>query len=159
MPGSEQDTLPRTLEDALDRILRGLSDEDRAWVASTSESDLILFHHGWGTGIRNSFGLCGRNTALLSDCGSADMHADDASGVIIQAVWNKLHGLPIGNARLVSQSTSDEMLNEARNLGPESFYRRFYAGRRDQGTYKIMRHLFQLNYQQFLDIIAKVCNT
>jgi len=52
------------------------------------EEQLIRFHHGWGTGIRNEFGLWKGNKELLADCHAE--HPDDASMVIIQAVWERL---------------------------------------------------------------------
>jgi hypothetical protein len=58
-------------------------------VRGTPRGDLIRFHHGWGTGIRNAFGLWGGNRALLDSCGGG--HPDDASMVIIEAVWKHLH--------------------------------------------------------------------
>ena len=82
---------PRTVDEAVDRILWTLPDEDRELVKNTPEKALIQFHHGWGTGIRNSFGLWAGNTELLKSCGSEDMHPDSASMVIIRAVWQRLH--------------------------------------------------------------------
>jgi hypothetical protein len=61
---------------------------DKARLRDTKKEDLILFHHGWGTGIRNGFGLWGDNTNLMTDCRA--QHPDDASMVIIEAVWQSL---------------------------------------------------------------------
>ncbi|MBY0461171.1 MAG: hypothetical protein K2V38_27935 [Gemmataceae bacterium] len=80
--------LPKTLDEAVVHLLSVLSDESKARVRGTLERDLILFHHGWGTGIRNDLGLWGRNPELLASCGSP--HPDDASMVIIRAVWRAL---------------------------------------------------------------------
>lgn len=54
------------------------------------ENDLILSHAGTGMGIRNSFGLWADNKELLYDCGGGFIHTDDASSVIIGALWEKL---------------------------------------------------------------------
>lgn len=71
-------------------------------VRSTPKDELILFHHGWGTGIRNAFGLWKGNAALMRSCaearggrtgagtGAAFLHPDSASMVIIEAVWLRL---------------------------------------------------------------------
>ena len=95
------DELPRTLEAAVSILLAGLSNQGRTAVESTPESDLIRrFHHGWGTGIRNAFGLWAGNRALLDSCcalGTYGPHPDEASSVIIKGVWNRLHGLPQQN--------------------------------------------------------------
>lgn len=80
--------LPKTVEEAVDHILAKMKDEDKSLVRRTPQTDLIRFHHGWGTGIRNSFGLWGRNPELLEACGGG--HPDDASMVIIEAVWERL---------------------------------------------------------------------
>ncbi len=89
----EASALPLTLEAAVDEIVSSLSEEDKKTVKDTSFDDLILYHHGWGTGIRNSFGLWGGNTELLkSACGSEDCHPDSASMEIIYGVWNILNG-------------------------------------------------------------------
>lgn len=79
---------PRTVEQAVDMILERLPREDRERVKGTPREDLIMFHHGWGTGIRNEFGLWRGNDALLADCGGG--HPDDCSMVIIEAAWERL---------------------------------------------------------------------
>ena len=80
--------LPTTVKEAVARILGDMTDEDKETVRNTKENDLIMFHHGWGTGIRNSLGLWGRNDALLKDAGKT--HPDDVSMIIIRAVWQAL---------------------------------------------------------------------
>ena len=76
------------VKEAVKYILDGMSDKDKDTVRKTKKNKLIFYHHGWGTGIRNSLGLWGTNEALLKDTGKA--HPDDASMVIIEAVWEKL---------------------------------------------------------------------
>jgi hypothetical protein len=65
-----------------------LDDPDKAHVRDTKKEDLISFHHGWGTEIRNNFGLWRGNTNLLADCRAEE--PDGASMVIIEAVWQRL---------------------------------------------------------------------
>src|SRR4030095_10902693 len=72
---------PKTVDEAVGRLLGDLNEVDKARVRATRKEDLILFHHGWGTGIRNEFGLWRGNTNLMADC-HAD-HPDGASMVII----------------------------------------------------------------------------
>lgn len=79
---------PKTVEEAAQRILETMSEEDRKRVRETHRQDLIRFHHGWGSGIRNAFGLWQGNTALLESSGC--VHPDDCSMVIIERVWEKL---------------------------------------------------------------------
>ncbi len=65
--------------------------EDKETVKNTPEEHLIMFHHGWGTDIRNDFGLWSDNEELLKSCGAEWMDADSASAIIIEAVWKRLH--------------------------------------------------------------------
>jgi hypothetical protein len=85
---AERAAWPKTVDGAVTRLISGMSDEDKARVRDTKKEDLILFHHGWGTGIRNEFGLWRGNTNLMADCHTEV--PDDASMVIIQAVWQRL---------------------------------------------------------------------
>lgn len=84
----EKKTWPKTADEAVTRILSTMPEKDRKIVRETSKDDLIQFHHGWGTGIRNSFGLWRGNTALQED--TKKKHPDAASMVIIEAVWARL---------------------------------------------------------------------
>ena len=76
-----------TLQEAVDTVISDMNGEDKELVRETAEGDLINFHHGWGMGIRNAFGLW-HNAELLKSCGCDD--ADDASMVIIKSVWKTL---------------------------------------------------------------------
>jgi hypothetical protein len=84
----EKKNWPKTVDEAVTRIVSQLSEEDKKIVRDTPKEDLIQFHHGWGTGIRNSFGLWRGNRALMEDCKAK--HPDSASMVIIRAVWDRL---------------------------------------------------------------------
>ena len=71
-------------------LLLRLSDANADNVCNTAEADLGILDLSLGTAIRNEFGLWEANTALLAACGSPDMHPDDASQVIIRALWEVL---------------------------------------------------------------------
>ena len=75
------------LEKIVEDIIKDMSEADKANVANTPEDELIMFHHGWGTGIRNSYNLH-RNHALVRSLGAE--HPDDASMIIIKAIWQVL---------------------------------------------------------------------
>ena len=82
---------PKTLDAAVIEIVSLLSDEGKKTVRETRKRDLIRFHHGWGTGIRNEFGLWRGNRELLeSACGGKPCHPDNASMIIIESVWKAL---------------------------------------------------------------------
>ncbi len=78
--------MPDTLDEAVAILLKGMSPDDLASLAAIAEEDLIMYHHGWGTGIRNAFGLW-HNRALVESCGCED--PDDASMVIIRGAWKE----------------------------------------------------------------------
>jgi hypothetical protein len=80
--------LPQTLEQAVDRLLDSLEPEVARQIAGTAREELIGYHFSLGQYIRNAFGLWGENAALLDACGTED--ADDAAGVIIEALWTRL---------------------------------------------------------------------
>ncbi len=82
------ETWPRTVEQAVAVLLPGLDEAAREKIRGTPRGDLIIFHHGWGTGIRNELGLWRGNDDLLRACG--EKHPDGASMVIIEAVWDAL---------------------------------------------------------------------
>ncbi len=87
-----QEQWPHTVDEAVDLLLAKLSDADREKFKHTSESDLMIYHHGFGTYIRNQFGLWKGNKGLLKSCGGEGLHPDGASTVIINALWERLNG-------------------------------------------------------------------
>ncbi|WP_281015910.1 DUF6794 domain-containing protein [Methylocaldum szegediense] len=92
--------LPRTLNEAVDRLAFMLSQAEKEEIAALIEGDLIDLHFGLGMRIRNEFGLWHDNRDLLMDCqrikygDAADsclsMDPDDASGLIIRVLWARL---------------------------------------------------------------------
>jgi hypothetical protein len=63
---------PRSVDQAVDLLLAELSTESKQKLRSTPRDELIMYHHGFGTGIRNDFGLWANNDELLRDCGLRD---------------------------------------------------------------------------------------
>jgi len=80
---------PKTLDEAVDRLMTVLDDEHKLFIADMLEDDLIDLHFSLGTDIRNSFGLHNENSPLLKSVGLF-VHPDDTSMVIIHALWEKL---------------------------------------------------------------------
>ena len=90
-PDAQPEALPSSVDAVVAELVAGLSAEDKQTLRSTPAEELILYHHGWGTGIRNHYQLWGGNEALLRDaCGGELCHPDDASMVIIERVWQAL---------------------------------------------------------------------
>jgi hypothetical protein len=87
---------PRSLNEAVERLLTVLSEDSKRVVRGTAESDLIRFHFPWGQGIRNDYGMWRGNRELLESCGGG--HPDDASMVIIRTVWRRLQDAEPGDA-------------------------------------------------------------
>ena len=83
---------PRTVEEAVDRLLSSMSEEDKQSLKNTPKKDLIMFHFGLGQYIRNEFGLWQGNTELLKSCEKESffVHPDEFSSIIIEALWKKL---------------------------------------------------------------------
>jgi hypothetical protein len=84
------DKWPTTVEAAVTDIIAGLSAEDKEAVRESKRDDLIMFHHGWGTGIRNHYGLWRGNDRLIESACGKPCHPDDASMIIIERVWEAL---------------------------------------------------------------------
>jgi hypothetical protein len=101
---------PKTVAEAVDRLLdKELTEENIEKIRHMKKAELIDLHFGLGMWVRNNFGLLQGNNGLLEDCakyaqahagsdpelrsltGRGDqMHEDDASGVIIKALWERL---------------------------------------------------------------------
>lgn len=85
------DEWPVTVDAAVVDIVAGLKEEDKETLRNTKREELIRYHHGWGTGIRNHYGLWRGNEELIkSACDGNLCHPDDASMVIIEKVWETL---------------------------------------------------------------------
>ena len=80
---------PKTVPDAVNRLMTVLNDEQKVIIATMQEGELIGLHFSLGTDILYSFNLHDQNSLLLKSCGSF-VHPDDASGVIITKLWERL---------------------------------------------------------------------
>jgi hypothetical protein len=79
---------PRTFEDAVDRLVAGLEPVERQRLASMTEANLTELHFTFGMWIRNAW--LWTNPTLVAACGADD--PDDASGVLIRALWRRVRG-------------------------------------------------------------------
>ena len=78
---------PETVDQAVGVLLGLLPDGEKAKIAAMSQ-DLVALHLGLGMWIRNNLGLWSENSALLESARA--QNADDASVVIIEALWRWL---------------------------------------------------------------------
>jgi hypothetical protein len=78
---------PVTIPEAIERLLLVLSPEDKLAIAAMLEEDLYDLHFTLGLAIRNAW-LNQVDSFLRAACGT--YHPDDASHVIIGALWRTL---------------------------------------------------------------------
>jgi hypothetical protein len=94
-PFLKEDEWPRTCDEAVAWVVNHLDADSTEIVRRTPRDELIKFHHGWGTGIRNNFGLWRGNRELLESClalePGAQYHSDSVSMIIIERTWDRLH--------------------------------------------------------------------
>ncbi len=100
----DRKTWPKTIDEAVDKILEELRPDEIETIKKVEEAkDMVYFHHGFGTTIRNSFGLWAGNKELLLECRKIQkeqdkdefpvkdsgfiIHPDNASTIIMQALW------------------------------------------------------------------------
>ena len=78
---------PLTVDEAVERLLFALKDEDKLAIAAMEEEYLYDLHFTLGLAIRNAW-LHKPESQLLASCGTS--HPDDASSIIIGALWRTL---------------------------------------------------------------------
>lgn len=90
-PVVSDDRWPQTCDAAFSNLIEPLADADKQTLAGHDQGEIILPHDGFGTGIKNRFGLWAGNTALIEDCaGDPDAHPDTASAIIINELVQRL---------------------------------------------------------------------
>lgn len=83
---------PRTVQEAVQRLIDTLPEEQKVAIGGMAEEDLIDLHFGLGLHIRNEFGLHAGNEVLRSDVTPSAFYADadEVSTAIIAALWQAL---------------------------------------------------------------------
>lgn len=98
MTETEAKNFPATVTEAVKMLLSDLPLETKHQIENSSEEGLFDFHFELGVGSRNKYGLWEKNSKLLEDCekysGNPGLHVDDASGIIIKALWERLQEYP-----------------------------------------------------------------
>lgn len=94
--------LPKTVDEAVDRLISELTLKDKSKIAKMGKGDLSAFPLTMGQYIREQFDLWGGNEELMESCcalwGEDSLHEETASLVIIEALWEELrrtHGLRV----------------------------------------------------------------
>jgi hypothetical protein len=88
-----------------------LSAEDKETVRQNAKSDLILYHHGWGMGIRNGFCLWkgGALQTWFMDRGVS--HPDSMSMILIELYWAELNECRPDIKNIVQQRLNNDLYN------------------------------------------------
>ncbi len=85
---------PRTVNEAVDRLLSHMPLKDKITVANMSHDELPNLHLTLGGYILNTFGLLSGNWELMKSCRAKSenslQHEEDAIGIILDALWEKL---------------------------------------------------------------------
>ena len=85
---------PKTVEEAINSLIKGLSLKDKATIAYMKESELSTLHSNLGKYIRHQFGLWTGNDDLMKSCcliaARINVDQDEASSIIIKELWKRL---------------------------------------------------------------------
>jgi uncharacterized protein YfeS len=91
---SDDHPYPKTVAEAVELLHTDMSLHEEFMLAYMDEVDLNDLHMSLGPDIREDFGLWAGNEALMESCRSVsekeDLHVDDASMVIIKALWERV---------------------------------------------------------------------
>jgi tetratricopeptide (TPR) repeat protein len=97
----ESERIPKTLDEAVDLLMEGLTDEDRKIINNLGDDYAALVHRGAGMGMRNSWGLWGDSPLKRYFIRLGIFHADNMSGIISVAFSRRVRGKPIELNQLV----------------------------------------------------------
>lgn len=64
------------------------ANDQKMFLSLPKDTVSAMLHHGFGTALRNEFGLWAGNDKLMKSCGKE--HPDDCSGVIIEKLWESI---------------------------------------------------------------------
>ena len=104
---------PRTLDEALVTLERGVSSDTRAMMRSWAEDKTNDLHFGLGRWIRDNW-LLGPLYQDLRKLGL--QHGDDMSAVILTSFWRRLHHEPLRVEEQVRQHLEFDRLQAAKSL-------------------------------------------
>ena len=85
---------PKKVEEAVNRLITGLSIKSRAQIANMAAGDLFYLNQTFGKYIREHYGLGAKDSELMKSCRflakERDLREEGASLLIIRALWKKL---------------------------------------------------------------------
>lgn len=90
-----KDVVPKNLEEAVNLLFHGLNVQELEWLATAKDPD-VQMHHAYGRWLRNNWSLWVKETPIVLwfrenlKLG----HADDISGIILEALVAKVMDIP-----------------------------------------------------------------
>jgi len=96
--------VPANLEECFVELKKMLHPELINEMRQGTEADMIRYHHGLGTWIRNNWGLWGGSRLAKYFNSLGVFHPDDMSGIILDSFWRHLNGKPLGVEEKIQHS-------------------------------------------------------
>ena len=87
--------IPETLDEALQMMMKNLTDDDRKFIEDAGEDYSSLVHMGGGMGMRNAWRLWGDSALRRYFTRLGIYHADDISSIINKAFSRRVRGKDI----------------------------------------------------------------
>jgi hypothetical protein len=90
------DKVPVNIDESIEMFINTLTTTEKAEFSKVREDEVSLFHHTWGTVLRNEWSLWENETILPKEFRKIGIsHADDMSGIILTSAYRKLNKKPI----------------------------------------------------------------
>jgi hypothetical protein len=111
---------PKTVDEAVQVLkTKWLKPKDRDWILRNSKDEVLdRLYMGFGTGMRNQFGLWGDNQALRDSCGTQNPEA--CSEVILYKLWESVRA--DADPELVRQLDCQFQLTQAFHVSLKGFH-------------------------------------
>ncbi len=87
--------VPKDLDDAFAELKKMLPPALLEEMGRRTEEEMILYHHGLGTWLRNNWGLWAGSRLARYFNGRGVEHPDDMSGIILTSFWRHIHSRPV----------------------------------------------------------------
>lgn len=89
----KEQVMPTTLEEAVDQVIHTMTPAQIAEIRKETEDKFMAsVHHGYGTALRNAWGLWFQETEIAKWFQARNVvHADDRSGIILTCVYREIH--------------------------------------------------------------------
>jgi hypothetical protein len=111
---------PKTVDEAVQVLkTKWLQPKDREWILRNTKDEVqSRLYMGFGTGVRNQFGLWGDNQPLHDSCGTKD--PEGCSVVILDRLWESVRG--DADPELVHQLDCQFQLAEVIHVSLKGFH-------------------------------------